>query len=114
MNILKREGNEADRSMLDCLKSEIKEESRCWWGSMNPAEGYTDALTQTRLEDLILNGEVFHSDIQKKDELARVRGNLPLTKAVAFLNYVRFARTVLTCAQKTAALIRERGYLAVA
>jgi hypothetical protein len=58
--------NEADRTMFDYLKNEIKEEGRCWWGSMHPAEGYTETLTQEHLEGLILNGEVFHSDIQKK------------------------------------------------
>jgi hypothetical protein len=114
MNILKSKANEADRSMLDYLKNEINEEGRCWWGSMHPDEGYSDTLTQEHLEDLILNGEVFHSDIQKRNDLARVTGNIPLPKAVAFLNYMRFARTVLGCAQKTAALIRERGYLAEA
>jgi hypothetical protein len=114
MNMVKREATETDRSMLDFLKNEIREEARCWWGTLNPDEGYTDAVTQARLEDLLLNGEIFHSEIQKKDELARVTGNIPLMKALAFLNYMRFARTVLSCAQKTAALIRERGYLAVA
>jgi hypothetical protein len=114
MNTLKQKGNEADRSVLDYLKNEIQEEGRCWWGSMHPDEGYTEALTQERLENLMLNGEVFHSDVQKRNELAQLIGNRPLPKAVALLNYMRFARTVLGCAQKTAALIRERGYLAEA
>ena len=62
---------------------------------MHPAEGYTEELTQEWLEDRILNGEVFHSDLKKKHQLARVTGTIPLPKAVAFLNYMRFARTVL-------------------
>jgi hypothetical protein len=109
IKILKRKGTEADRSMLDCLKNEVKEEGRSWWGAMHPHEGY---ITQQRLEDLILNGEVFHSEMQKKDELCRVIGNIPFPKAVAFFNYMRVAMTVLSYAQKVAALIRERGYLA--
>jgi hypothetical protein len=111
INILKWKGNSADRSTLDYLKSEIREEGRCWWGTMHPAEGYTEELTQEWLEDRILNGEVFHSDLEKKHDLARVTGIMPLPKAVAFLNYMRFARTVLGCAQKVAGLIRERGYV---
>jgi hypothetical protein len=78
---------------------------------MHPDEGYTDALTQEHLEKLILYGEVMHSDFEKKEELAQVSGNMPLPKAVALLNYMRFARTVLGCAQRVAALIRERRYL---
>jgi hypothetical protein len=111
INILKREDNSADRSMLDYVKNEIKEEGRCWWGSMHPAEGYTEELTQEWLEDRILNGEIFHSDVNKRHQLARVTATMPLPKAVAVLNYMRFAMTVLGCAQKVAGLIRERGYL---
>jgi len=69
-------------------------------------------LTQEQLEDLIINGDVFHSDTFKKDALARVIGNTALPKALAFFNYMRFARTVVQCAQKTAELIRKKGYLA--
>lgn len=111
INTLKWKGNSADRSILDHLKKEVIEEGRCWWGSMHPTEGYTEELTQEWLEDRILNGEVFHSDLEKKHQLARVTGGIPLPKAVAFLSYMRFARTALGCAQKVAGLIRERGYL---
>jgi hypothetical protein len=111
MNLLKWKGNVADRGLLDQFKSEINEEGRCWWGSMHPGEGYTDTLTQEYLEDLILYGEVIHADPQKREELARVTHNTPLPKAVALLNYMRFARTVVGCAERTASLIRERGYL---
>ena len=114
MNLLKREGNEADRELLDDLKSKITAEGRCWWGSMHPGEGYTEALTQEHLEKLILYGEVIHADTQKRNELAGITGKAPLPKAVALLNYMRFARTVLACAEKTTSLIRERGYLAQA
>ena len=111
MNLLKWKGNEADRTTLDYLKNEIKEEGRCWWGTMHPGEGYNDSWTQARLEDVIINGEVFHSDAQKKDELVQMTGAMSFPKAIALSNYMRFARTVLGCAQKAAGLIRQRGYI---
>ena len=111
IKLLKSKMTESERKMLNHLKNEIRQEGRCWWGSMHPGEGYTKSLTQERLEDLILNGEVFHSDIEKRNDFARIGGKMPLPKAVALLNYMRFARTVLACAQRVATLIREREYL---
>ena len=112
MNLLKRKGDASDRELFEYFKKEIKEEGQSWWFAvLHDENGNKEFLTQERLEDLILNGEVFHSDSDKKDALKRVIGNSSLPKALAFFNYLRFARTVIHCASKTAALIREKGYL---
>jgi len=113
MNLLKKRGDQGDRVLLDHFKNEINEEGRSWWGAMVHDENGTKTLvTQESLENLILNGEVFHSDSDKKDALTQVIGNTGFPKAVAFLNYMRFASCVICCARKTAELIRQRGYLA--
>jgi hypothetical protein len=112
MTLLKWKGKEPDRELLDVFKHEIKEEGRSWWGAtLTDQNGDKAFLSQEGLEDLILNGEVFHSDAAKRAALRRVIGNASVPKAVAFLNYLRFARTVTGYAQRTAALIRQRGYL---
>jgi hypothetical protein len=112
LKLLKREGDENDRALLDQFKSSIKEEGRSWWGAtLRDENGDKTFLTQEELEDLILNGEVSHSDLCKGETLTRVIGNIPLPKAIAFLNSLRFARTVVGFAQKTADLIRQKGYL---
>ena len=112
IELLESKGDPIDLTLLKHFKNEIMEEGRCWWGAvLRNAEGEKTLLTQEDLENLILNGEVFHSDVDKKERLKLVMGDITLTKAVAFLNYLRFARTVVGCSQKTAALIRQRGYL---
>jgi hypothetical protein len=113
MNLLKWKGEKPDRAQFAHFKKEIKEEGRSWWGAtLDDENGDKLFLTQEGLEGLILNGEVFHSDQGNRKALASVVGNAGLLKAVAFFNYMRFARTVVYCAQKTAELIRLRGYLA--
>ncbi len=112
IELLESKGDPRDLTTLQHFKNEIAEEGLSWWGAVLKDErGENALLTQEGLEHLILNGEVFHSDVDKKQTLRRVIGNLSLTKAVAFLNYLRFARTVVSYAQKAAALIRQRGYL---
>jgi hypothetical protein len=110
MNLLKWKGDSNDRAFLDGLKDEIKEEGRSWWGAVDRDQnGNQHFLTQEQVENLLLYGEIVHTD--RKDELQRVIGQPSYLKAVAFFNYVRFARVVVGCAQKTAELIRSRGYL---
>jgi hypothetical protein len=113
MKLLKRKGDPTDRDSLDYFRKEIKEEGRSWWGAVLPDQnGGRSLLSQEGLEGLILNGAVFHSDPAKRDALKAVIGNASIPKAVAFLNYLRFARTVIGYARETADLIRRRGYLA--
>jgi hypothetical protein len=112
MNLLQKGGHQRDRVLLKGFKKEIEMEGRNWWGAMvHDANGKKTLVRQDKLEDLILNGEVFHSDSDKKDELTQVIANTRLTKAVALLSYMRFAMTVVRCARKTAELIRRRGYV---
>jgi hypothetical protein len=109
MNLLKRE-DPADRPLLDHFKHEINEEEKGWWGAVRREEGREPILiTQSELEDLILNGEVFHLAPDKEKELAQVIGGAQLTKAVAFFNYLRLVRNVIHYAQRTAELIVQRG-----
>lgn len=112
MNIIKREGSAEDRALLDHLSSEIAEEEKGWWGAVSKDQSGTQLLiTQREVEDLILNGDVIHSGLDKADKLANVLGKTSLVKAVAFLNYLRLVRTVIFCAQTTADLIREKSYV---
>jgi hypothetical protein len=110
MKLLKQKGGADDMALLDHLKNEIKEEGRTWWGAVDHDEnGDQKYLTQEEVEKLILYGEVIHSN--RKDDLKRVIGKNSYLKAAAFFNYMRFARTVIYCAQKMTELIRSRGYL---
>jgi len=110
MNLLKWKGDPDDRALLDYLKNEIKEEGRAWWGAVDrDKDGSQRLLTQVDVEDLILYGEIVHTN--KKADLQRVIGKSSYLKAAAFFNYLRFALTVVSCASKTAELIRSRGYL---
>jgi hypothetical protein len=112
MKLLQWKGDPNDRVLYDSFKHEIKEEGRCWWGAvLRDRNGGKTLLTQEGFEDLILNGEVFHSEPEKSDDLTRLIGDAALPKAVAFFNYMRFARTVVGSARRTADLIRLRGYL---
>jgi len=113
MDILKRKGDPTDRAKLSHFKDEIDVEGKSWWGAtLIDQAGVRTLLSQVSLEDLILNGDVFHTDFEKRDALKQVIGKAGISKAVAFLNYMRFVRTVLYCAQNTAELIHHRGYLA--
>ena len=113
VKLLKWKGNEPDRELLDGFKNEIKVEGRSWWGAtLTDQSGDQTFLSQEGLEDLILNGEVFHSDAEKRVALRRLIGNAGVPKALAFFNYLRFARAVIGYAQRIADLIRQRGYLA--
>jgi hypothetical protein len=112
MKLLKWKGNELDREQLDAFKNNIKEEERSWWGAtLIDQNGEKKFLSQEDLEDVILNGEVFHSDAKKTTALRRLIAKASVPKALAFYNYLRFAMTVMEYAQRTAALIRQRGYL---
>lgn len=112
INLLKRENDDATREQLDHLLHEISEEGAGWWGPMlAAADGQQILLTQAEVENLILNGEVFHTDHNKAEELRKAIGSGSLMKAIAFCNYMRFWRTVNWAASETAKLIRERGYL---
>jgi hypothetical protein len=109
MNLLKRKGDPGDTALLDVLKNEIKEEGRAWWGAVDRDEsGNKRFLTQEEVEKLILYGEIIRTD--KKADLQRLIGQSSYLKAAAVFNYTRFARTVVSCARRTAELIRSKGY----
>lgn len=112
LKLLKWKGEEADRVLLDRLKTDIKEEGEGWWGAtLQDESGDKLLVTQESLEEMILYGEVFHLDDEHKKNLEIVIGNAGLLKTVACCNYLRFLMTVVGCARKTAELIRQRGYL---
>jgi hypothetical protein len=112
MNLLKRKGSPSERATLDHFKKEIKEEGRGWWGAViRNQNGVDEWLTQEKLEELVLYGDVSHVNLELRDRLAKVVGKAGLMKALAFFNYIRFARIVVLYAQKTAEMIRSRGYL---
>jgi hypothetical protein len=101
-----------DRQKLDYFKSEIKAEGQGWWGaSLENENGEQILFTQEEVEDLILNGEVFHTNPEKRVTLKKLTGEASLMKAVAFWNYLRFVRTVVFYASETAKMIRENRYL---
>lgn len=112
VNLVKRVCDTNDREKLDYFKNEVKKEGRSWWGaSLQDENGEQLFYTQEDIEDLILNGEVFHTNPDKSFTLKRLTGKSSLMKAVAFWNYVRYVRIVVGYASDTAALIRERGYI---
>jgi len=112
INLLWQKGDPADHKDLAFFRSEIIEEGKGWWrATLREPNGDQILLMHEDLEDLILNAEVFHPDLEKRKTLDRLLGNSSLVKAVAFWNYLRFARTVAGYAQKAAEVIRQRGYL---
>ena len=101
-----------DRERLDYFKSEIKEEGQGWWGpALQNDAGEWVTYNQAELEDLILNGEVFHNNPDKKLILRQLTGKSSLMKAIAFWNYLRYVRIIVDYAAETAAMIRKHGYL---
>ncbi len=115
MKLLKSKGDPNDVAMFKQFKKDIKEEGQSWWGAaVRDQNGDRELLTQVELEELVLYGEVIHANPDQKDKLRRLTGRSGLLKALAFYNYVRFVRVVVWCAQKTAEIIRSRGYFTVA
>jgi hypothetical protein len=114
MKLLKWKGSPDERNMFDHYKKEIKEEGQGWWGAVIRDQNSADEwLTQEKLEELFLYGDVSHVNLELRDRLAKVVGKAGLMKTLSFVNYIRFARIVVSYAQKTAEIIRSRGYLTV-
>jgi len=110
IKLVKWKGCVDDRELLETFRREIVEEGKGWWGAVVAHESGRRLLTQTDVEDLILNGEVFHWEPTKRSELRKALGTVSLPKAIAFWNYLRFARVVVGCAQAVADLIQRREY----
>ena len=110
MNLLKRKGDASDRELFEYFKKEIKEEGQSWWFAvLHDENGNKEFLTQERLEDLILNGEVFHSDSDKKDALKRVIGNSSLPKAAGFFQLFEVCKNSNSLRQQDCRLDSRKG-----
>jgi hypothetical protein len=112
IKLLNRKGDPSDRTRFDQLKKELAAEGRGWWmARLKDKNGNARPVTQQELEDLIINGDVFHSDPQKRAALLKLLGDCSLPKAIAFFNYLRFVRAVIYVAQEAAKTVRWKGYL---
>src|SRR5262249_13415908 len=96
MNLVVRESDQKNREFITGLKHDNKEEVTCWWAAvLKNRDGGKVHLSQEQLEGLILNGGVFHHDMEKHDAQWQLLGKASLSKAIAYFNDLVFARTVV-------------------
>lgn len=108
LNIIGKSANDEDRKGIRELRQQLDTEAN------NPplqlaigTPGNEVTYTPKQIEDILFNGQVFHTDDDRQDDLRKILDFDPLTK-MAFLRYA-----TLVCAQawRISCVLKNRGYL---
>lgn len=108
MNIISKYASDEERGAFKNIRRELNEEAN------KPAlelaigtPGNETVYTPKHIEDVLFNGQVFHTDDSLQDDLRKILDFDPITK----LAFLRYAACLTNVAFHISSVMKNRGYL---